>query len=198
MRGKIVFVGATHVGKTSIINRFMTGGFAAHTSPTAQGAFYEKAHYYRGEKFVLEIWDTAGQEQYHALSPMYYRNAQVGIVVFDLTDKETFRQCQQWVSELRQALGDVSIIIAANKCDLASQRSIWTATFEEFADSVRAEAFETSAKTGANIEALFETAVRCIAARGPTSMERTLGKGKRSTSSVRFDTSFSERDEGCC
>jgi small GTP-binding protein len=195
--GKIVFVGATHVGKTSIINQYMNGCFGRH-SPTTQSACHRKIQPYCGEDIALEIWDTAGQEQYHALGPIYYRDAQVGIVVFDITDRGTFRQCQQWVSELRQARSGIPILVAANKCDLATQRSVGNADYEEFADSVRAQAFETSAKTGANIDVLFGVAVRCIADRDLTVMERTAGRGRKKTSSVQFHSDFAQRHDDCC
>jgi small GTP-binding protein len=162
-KAKVVLVGAAHTGKTSIANRFVYGEFSPHTIPTVQRAFFQKTISSNGVELVLEIWDTAGQEQYQALSPLFYRDADVGIVVFDLTDASSFGKCKQWVSDLREARGlDIWIVLVGNKLDLPSIRSVPTETIMQFATTINVEIVETSAKTGENIHLLFNTLAKLV------------------------------------
>ncbi|OHT05392.1 small GTP-binding protein [Tritrichomonas foetus] len=184
-KAKVVLVGSAHTGKTSIVNRFVYGEFSPHTTPSTQPAFFQKKVNYNGTEFTLEIWDTAGQEQYHALSPMYYRDADAGIVVFDLTDMSSFAKSKQWVSELRQARGDsITIVVAGNKSDLQSIRTVKLESISQFAQTINAESFETSAKTGENIGLLFSSLVKQLSTKTKAPGEKIVG---RKRSSVRFE-----------
>jgi small GTP-binding protein len=200
MTTKIVVVGATHSGKTALISRYISDEFNPMTRPTTNGACHRKTHYSGGCEFRVEVWDTAGQEQYHALGPLFYRNAQAGIIVFDVTERSTFAQCSQWASELRQALGDACVILlAGNKVDLYHTRAISEVEVVSLADSIRVNSFETSAKTGQNVNALFDAAVRLAKERSRTVSDQTQIKGaKKSTSSVKFDDLPVPAASGCC
>jgi small GTP-binding protein len=158
-----VLVGAAHTGKTSIANLYVYGEFSPNTFPTIQPAFFRKGIQVNGTEVVLEIWDTAGQEQYRALSPLFYRDADVGIVVFDLADSSSFGKCKQWVSDLREARGlDIAIVLVGNKLDLPSIRTVSFESVAQFATSINVETVETSAKTGENVRLLFETVAKLI------------------------------------
>jgi len=155
---KVVLVGSAHTGKTSIVNQYVFKSFTLHTVSTTQPAFCQKQLNYRDHDLSLEIWDTAGQERYHALSPLFYRDAEAGIVVFDLTDMESFSRAQKWIHELKQARGDqIHIVIAGNKSDLSDKRVVSSADAQRLAQSIKAPYFETSAKTRDNIEPLFNS-----------------------------------------
>ena len=194
-KAKLVLVGAAHTGKTSIVNRFIYGDFTPHTMPSTQPAFFQKKVSYAGPETMLEIWDTAGQEQYHALSPMFYRDADGGIVVFDLTDSSSFTRSKQWVNELRQSRGDnIAIILVGNKLDLASQRVVSLKTMTEFAQSIGVQAFETSAKTGENVDMAFSHLVMKISKETKTVAQ--FGN-KKMRSTVKFDQPIPEK-KGCC
>jgi small GTP-binding protein len=198
MRTKVVFVGSTHVGKTSIIGRFITGSSNLATQPTTQGALHHGSVRYLGREWKLDIWDTAGQEQDHALSPMYYRDADVAVVVCDLTDHKSFRDCDQWISELRQSRGyAASVIIVGNKSDLTSERKVAFNQLLHFADSCQVEAFETSAKTGANIDELFEMMIRLVLERGDGDTRNATVQRRRVKSSVTFE-SLPPPERECC
>jgi small GTP-binding protein len=158
--------------------------------PSTQPAFFQKKIHYCGFEVTLEIWDTAGQEQYHALSPMFSRDAEVGIVVFDLTDQSTFSKCKQWVSELRQARGEAILLaVAGNKNDLPSIRTVSLDAIASFAGTIDSESFETTAKTGENIDLLFSSIVKAVVRRAQTGgSEKAAASGiKKAKSSVRFD-----------
>ena len=195
-KAKVVLVGAAHTGKTSIINRLIYEEFSPHTMPSTQPAFFQKKIFCDDGEFTLEIWDTAGQEQYHALSPMFYRDADAGIVVFDLTDSSSFTKSKQWVSELRQARGDdITIAVAGNKSDLPSKRMVKLEEMSAFASSINAESFETSAKTGENVTLLFTSLVKTLANKPQTAATERQARGRRT--SVKFDEA-PPRQGGCC
>ena len=110
-------------------------------------------------KVKLAIWDTAGQERYHAMQATYYRHSKGALIVYDITDKETFTKVKMWHAELTKYLPDAPIMIAGNKCDMP-QRGIDEAEVTAYCRSLGAEHILTSAKTGANVKTVFEELAR--------------------------------------
>lgn len=108
---------------------------------------------------MLMYRDTAGQERYHSLAPMYYRGAAAAIVVFDITHPSSFERAKKWVGELRQNVANPELIIAlvGNKADLADQRSVQEADAQQYAEDSSLLYFETSAKDNLNVSELFDT-----------------------------------------
>jgi len=105
----------------------------------------------------FEIWDTAGQERYHSLAPMYYRGAAAAIVVYDITNRQSFVRAKSWVKELqRQGNPNIVIALAGNKLDRQEQRSVDIEEAKEYADTNSIEFMETSAKTNHNVVELFK------------------------------------------
>jgi small GTP-binding protein len=187
-KAKVVLVGAAHTGKTSIANRFVYGEFSPNTFPTIQPAFFQRGIQAHGTEVQLEIWDTAGQEQYRSLSPLFYRDADVGIVVFDLADSSSFGKCKQWVTDLREARGlDIAIVLVGNKLDLPSIRTVSFESVAQFATSINVDTVETSAKTGENVRLLFETVAKLI-------LKRNLLKDDKRTGE-RLDKG---KEDACC
>lgn len=155
---KIVMVGAAATGKTSIVERYMYDRFNLHTIPSTQPAFAQKTVHRHGHDINLEIWDTAGQERYNALSPLFYRDAKASIVVFDLTDPDSFQRAIKWISDLRQARGNqIFIVLAGNKVDLETQRAVTSEEARKVANAQKIQYFETSAKTGSLIDDVFSS-----------------------------------------
>ena len=160
---KIIVLGDSGYGKSSIVFRILKNEFLSKKEPTIGLDFATKTICHNTGKLIkFQIWDTAGQEKYHSLAPMYYRGAAVAIVVYDVTRKSSFTTLQMWIKELRQ-LGpeDIVIVIAANKCDLENQREVETETAKTYAKSVEqaggtgALFFETSAKEDTNVAQMF-------------------------------------------
>ena len=90
-----------------------------------QASFLSKKLNIRGKRVNLSIWDTAGQERFHALGPIYYRDANGAVLVYDITDADSFTKVKTWIKELRKMLGnDISLAIAGNKIDLEKQRHV--------------------------------------------------------------------------
>jgi len=161
---KVVLLGDTGVGKSSIVRRFVTEAFDRYSEPTIGASFMSKAMQVDGQSIKFQIWDTAGQEKYHSLAPMYYRGAAAAILVYDITRNGSFDTLRNWVKEL-QTNGPAGIVLSVvgNKCDLAEQRAVPIAGAQEYAQDMGAEFFETSAKADTNVRDVFQG----IAARLP-------------------------------
>lgn len=122
---KLVLLGESAVGKSSLVLRFVKGQFHEYQESTIGAAFLTQTVCLDDTTVKFEIWDTAGQERYHSLAPMYYRGAQAAIVVYDITNQESFNRAKTWVRELqRQASPNIVIALAGNKADLANKRMI--------------------------------------------------------------------------
>jgi small GTP-binding protein len=120
---KVVLLGNSQVGKTCIITRLISGRFS-ESAPTIGAAFQTHMLSTPNGSVTLQIWDTAGQEQYRSLSPMYYRAAQVAILCYDITSVPSFDAISDWIRELDDRAGkSIQIIVAATKTDLAAA---WT------------------------------------------------------------------------
>jgi small GTP-binding protein len=194
---KVVLVGASHCGKTSLVNRYVKDMYTPQTMPTTQNAFFQRRLRSFGIEANLNIWDTAGQERFHALAPMFYRDAQGALVVFDLTDSRSTATVRQWVSELRQARGEqCAFVIVGNKSDLNDQRSKAVEDTRRYAEQNTIEYFETSAKTGSNVDAAFLALAKKMLAR-PEVQHQDKKLRKRETS-VRFDDVPAAEESGCC
>jgi len=116
---KLVLLGEAAVGKSSVVLRFVSDEFQPNKEPTIGAAFLTQKCRLEDRILRYEIWDTAGQERFHSLAPMYYRNAQAAVVVYDVTKASSLEKAKSWVKELqRQANPNIVIALAGNKVDL--------------------------------------------------------------------------------
>jgi len=153
---KLVLLGDTSVGKSSIVIRFVKGQFSEYQESTIGAAFLTQTVPVQDCTVKFEIWDTAGQERYHSLAPMYYRGAAAAIVVYDITSQDSFHRAKSWVKELqRQGSPDVVIALAGNKIDRDEDREVPAADAKQYADDNSLYFIETSAKTNVNVRELF-------------------------------------------
>lgn len=154
---KLVLLGETAVGKSSLVLRFVKGQFQEYQESTIGAAFLTQTVCLDdGTKVKFEIWDTAGQERYHSLAPMYYRGAQAAIVVYDITSQASFQRAKSWVKELQKQAENVAVIaLAGNKADLAARREVQTEEVEAYAQEEKLLFMETSAKTAFNVVEIF-------------------------------------------
>ncbi|GAA5838342.1 hypothetical protein JCM9279_003210 [Rhodotorula babjevae] len=121
---KLVLLGESAVGKSSVVLRFCQNDFQPNKEPTIGAAFLTQRCRLEDKVIKFEIWDTAGQERFRSLSPMYYRNAQAAVVVYDVTKSASLDQAKTWVKELqRQANPNIVIALAGNKIDLVRPSS---------------------------------------------------------------------------
>jgi Ras-related protein Rab-5C len=154
---KLVFLGETQVGKTSIISSFLQPDVIPNPNPTVGARFATQLLLVDGVKVKLKIWDTAGQERFRALTPMYYRRAHVAILVFAVDAPDSLRKLTTWLADLERDTKEMpAVIITGNKIDLA--RKVSGDEGEKFAQDVGATYFESSAKTRLGITELFHLA----------------------------------------
>ena len=129
------------------------------------------------QKITLQIWDTAGQERFRSMAPLYYRGAVAAILVFAITDEASFDKLKEWVKELQNNVEEPLVLaIACNKADMAEQRVISYDTASQYAASIGALIFETSAKSNTGVSELFhEVARRLVLTRFRTSETAAVG-----------------------
>ncbi len=158
---KLVLLGDTSVGKSSIASQYIQGTFSDFQEPTIGAAFMCKDTNinFNGEdrKCRFEIWDTAGQERYKSLTPMYYRGAQIAIVVYDITCQSSLQGADFWLSELRKkGPDDLLKILVGNKCDLEKERKVELSKSQQVANNHKCLHCGVSAKNSEQISKLFE------------------------------------------
>ena len=160
---KVILIGDSGVGKTNIMSKFLKNQFLEDSKATVGVEFGSKLFIQQGHKIKAQIWDTAGQEKYKAITSAYYKGSKGALVIYDITQKETFANIEKWVNDLK-CKGDpkITIIIIGNKSDLEEKRQISKEQGEEKAKSFGCAFLETSAFSGDNIEKAFEMMVKEI------------------------------------
>jgi small GTP-binding protein len=163
---RVVLIGNSQVGKTSLIHRFVRSSFERQQKSTIGAVFHTYEQTWEGRQVIMQIWDTAGQEKYRSLGPIYYRNSAAGIAVFDLTAKETLPGLATWIAEFKKYTEDPLLFIVGNKLDLADERAVPEDEAQEFARAQGGTCFFTSAKTGDGVKELFERVFQELGAAG--------------------------------
>ena len=159
---KVVLLGDSGVGKTCIISRYISGAFDQN-SPSTNGASYASkilTFEQLNKTISLDIWDTAGQEKYKSLTKFFYKDAAVAILVYDITQKESFENMKGYWFQQLQEFGSKSIIlgVAGNKCDMYEKEEVNENDARQFAESIGAFFEITSAKNNTGITDLFMNA----------------------------------------
>ena len=152
---KVIVVGDAAVGKTSLMFRFVHGTFQKDYKMTIGVNFATKLVNLDSTKVKLSIWDTAGQERFHFLLPSYYDGSSGGLVVFDVTRRESFTNLPKWLEQIRGKTGNIPLLIIGNKADLEDLRAVTQEEAKEFAQQYNVVYTETSAKTGDNVNDVF-------------------------------------------
>ncbi|KAI8388587.1 GTP-binding protein ypt5 [Radiomyces spectabilis] len=174
---KLVLLGEAAVGKSSLVIRFVNRDYVENREPTIGAAFLTQKCTVEDRTIKYEIWDTAGQERFHSLAPMYYRNAQAAVVVYDVTKSSTLEKAKSWVKELqRQANPHIVIALVGNKIDLVEgeeeaedgddtasvTRQVSTEEASAYASEAGLLFFETSARTALNVDQVFTEIAKSI------------------------------------
>lgn len=161
---KFLLVGDGGVGKTSIVQRLCHDDFSEITEQTVGVEFLPYSLNVDDNLIKLQIWDTAGQEQYKALGKTYYRNAVGVMLVFSLDQEDSFQHVNEWLDEVRSACNpNAEILLIGNKVDLVEQRQVTQAQINEFTDvNCLPPCLEVSAKNNSNIKEAFNILSRNI------------------------------------
>ncbi len=153
---KILIIGDSNVGKSSILLRFLEDSFIESYISTIGVDFNFKTIEHEGKIIKLQIWDTAGQERFRTITSNYYRGVHGIIIVYSVCDNESFINVKQWLYEIdKYANENVNKILVGNKCDLEYRRVISTESGKEYSEGLGIDFIETSAKDGNNINELF-------------------------------------------
>ncbi|XP_067404442.1 ras-related protein Rab-41 isoform X4 [Emydura macquarii macquarii] len=180
---KLVFLGEQSVGKTSLITRFMYDSFDNTYQATIGIDFLSKTMYLEDRTVRLQLWDTAGQERFRSLIPSYIRDSTIAVVVYDITNLNSFQQTSKWIDDVRTERGsDVIIMLVGNKTDLADKRQVSIEEGERKAHELNVMYIETSAKAGYNMKQLF----RRVAAALP-GMDSTPEKSKEDMIDIKLE-----------
>lgn len=155
---KLLLIGDSGVGKSCLLLRFADHTYTESYISTIGVDFKIRTIELDGKTIKLQIWDTAGQERFRTITSSYYRGAHGIIVVYDVTDLESFNNVKQWLNEIdRYACENVNKLLVGNKCDLVSKKAVEYETAKEFADKLEIPFLETSAKAATNVEKAFLT-----------------------------------------
>ncbi|POY73054.1 putative Small monomeric GTPase [Rhodotorula taiwanensis] len=162
---KLVLLGESAVGKSSLVLQFVKGQFDDYRESTIGAAFLTQT-----------IWDTAGQERYKSLAPMYYRSAHAAVVVYDITSAPSLQKARSWIAELqRQADPGITVMLVGNKLDLADQRQVSTEEAQKFADEEGLLFMEVSAKTAQGVKDVFDQIAEKMPIDSPASQRSRTG-----------------------
>ncbi|CAN6457006.1 unnamed protein product [Victoria cruziana] len=174
---KLLLIGDSGVGKSCLLLRFADDTYLESYISTIGVDFKIRTIEQDGKTIKLQIWDTAGQERFRTITSSYYRGAHGIIIVYDVTDQESFNNVKQWLNEIdRYASDNVNKLLVGNKCDMAANKVVSSETAKSFADEIGIPFLETSAKDSTNVEQAFMTMAAEIKNRMASQPAMTAGK----------------------
>ena len=153
---QVLIVGNGAVGKSSMIQRYSRGTFTKSYKKTIGVDFLEKQLRTRGEDVRLMLWDTAGQEEFDAITKAYYRGAQACVVAFSTTDRDSLMAVRKWRKKVEDECGDIPMVLVQNKIDLIAQSQVSTYESERMASDCRMKLYRTSVKEDLNVDLVFQ------------------------------------------
>jgi small GTP-binding protein len=180
---KVLIVGNSGVGKTAFLMRYCDDNFSQSFVATVGIDFKVKNMYRQDKRIKLQIWDTAGQERYRTITTAYYRGAMGFILMFDLTNEESFHAVKGWAATIQDlSWENARAVLVGNKSDLTDSRIVSEEQCQELSQTLGFEFFEASAKDGNNVKGVFEYLVDAISIKMAESIEKNpnfLPRGTR-------------------
>jgi small GTP-binding protein len=160
---KVIVAGAKDVGKTSLIHRFVSGKFNVSSISTIGVDFLTKNLQLDGKDVHLSLWDFAGEVKFRVLFPSYCSGASGALLLYDITSRSSFEDLKDWISLINNSSGKIVKLLIGSKADLRDQRKISLDEAQKFQKDNKIEQYlECSAKTGENVNLIFETLTRAI------------------------------------
>jgi len=194
---KLLLIGDSGVGKSCLLLRFADHTYTESYISTIGVDFKIRTIELDGKTIKLQIWDTAGQERFRTITSSYYRGAHGIIVVYDVTDIESFNNVKQWFSEIEKyASENVNKLLVGNKCDLVGKKAVSTENAKAFADKLNIPFLETSAKAATNVETAFLTMAAEI--KKTVAKQPQLKSGPKPDVVVGKGESVGQSSGGCC
>ena len=203
---KIVLIGESGVGKTSLISQLMDQTFQLDQQSTTGGTFSTKTALCDNSRILkLEIWDTAGQERYRSLTTMFYKDANAAVLVYDITRKDSFEQLEEyWTKQIKEnSPSDIILAVCGNKSDLVEKEDVNEDTARKFAQSLGAIFVSTSAKNIEQVNNLFVQLVKlytkCNEVKFIEEEDSTLYKQRKDTVKITKENTIKKtKKKGCC
>ncbi|KAK2916812.1 hypothetical protein Q8A67_001186 [Cirrhinus molitorella] len=193
---KLLIIGNSSVGKTSFLFRYADDSFTSAFVSTVGIDFKVKTVFRNNKRIKLQIWDTAGQERYRTITTAYYRGAMGFLLMYDITNQDSFNAVQDWATQIKTYSWDnAQVILVGNKCDLEDDRLVPTEDSQRLAHELGFQFFEASAKDSINVKQVFECLVDVICEKMNESMDGDDPVSNHKDSSLQ-DTS-SEGHSGC-
>ena len=190
---KVLIIGDSSVGKSNLLLRFSDNIFHDTFLPTIGVDFKIRNVIINNKNIKLNIWDTAGQERFKTITSAYYKGSHGVILVYDITDRESFNNIANWINETKKHAGSAIVrVLVGNKCDLTEDRKVTHKEGAEFAQRENMLFFETSAKAKINVEETFMGLTKQMYELLPESEKRTENEGKKVTATRKEETG------GCC
>ena len=160
---KFIIIGDAAVGKSNLLVRYTSGQFKEEYQLTIGVEFGSNNVIIGDNTYRIQIWDTAGQENFRSITRSYYKNTACAIIVYEISNKKSFENISSWIEECKNtAPKSILMVLVGNKCDLEDNREVTEEEGREFAEKNGMLFFETSAKTGKNVEELFKQSVKVI------------------------------------
>ena len=197
---KVILIGDSGVGKTNIMSKYLKNQFMENSKATVGVEFGSKLFNHQGHKIKAQIWDTAGQEKYKAITGAYYKGSKGAFIVYDITRKDTFASIERWVNDLK-ATSDpkLTIILIGNKNDLDDKREVSKDQGEEKAKSFGCAFLETSAFSGDNLDKAFELMVKEIYEKfSNSSSEEEEFEAVKKGEDLKVEKAIDKKKKACC
>ena len=159
---KLLLIGDSYVGKTSLLQKYTEDEMPEMHCATIGVEFKEKTVKINNREIKLQIWDTSGQERFRSITQNFFRNADGIAIVFDVTNRNTFKNVKNWLSDIQAIDSNIKMILVGNKIDLVDKRVIDKNILEEYAKKQNLPFYETSAKNNINLKEVFSRIVELI------------------------------------
>jgi small GTP-binding protein len=163
---KVVFIGSINVGKTTLMTRVADDRFDPNTEPTTCAA-YAQYRPHDDSDMLIQFWDTAGMERYKSINKLYYHDAVAALLVFDLTNRKSFDEVNDWKNgfEKENGVGTAVVILVGNKCDLTARIEVGEEDALNWAQKHGVQYFAVSAQTGEGVSELLDGLVKSLGKR---------------------------------
>jgi len=192
---KLLLIGDSGVGKSCLLLRFSDDSFTTSFITTIGIDFKIKTIELDGKRIKLQIWDTAGQERFRTITTAYYRGAMGILLVYDVTDEQSFQNIRNWIRNIEQHASDnVDKILVGNKCDMISEKVVETSRGQALADEYSIKFFETSAKSNINVVESFTAIATDIKKR----LMDTPNDTKKEQPGIKLTQDNNKKPGGCC
>ena len=197
-----VLAGDSFVGKTNLILRFADDKYEDNEKQTIGVDIKMKKVTLDNKEYQLNLYDTAGQEKFKSMVGSYFKNADCAYFVYQITNKESFENINNWIETCkRSARGEVLMVLIGNKCDLEKERKVSKEEGENLAQKYGIPFYETSAKTGENVQEAFTESLKNLSVKDiPKEVEDDYNSRKKSYRLIKEDKEEKKqkKDKGCC